>query len=83
MLKVKAIIDFTDLVENTKRKIGDIFEVSKERAEFLLSHNAIEFVEIENNADKVVIEPVSESKEFKEIKEKFTPKKSNKKKGKK
>lgn len=44
-LKAKAIIKFDDLEENVKREIGDIFECSKERADYLLENNAIEIIE--------------------------------------
>ena len=44
-LKVKSIIKFDDLEENVKREIGDVFECSKERADYLLKNNAIEIVE--------------------------------------
>lgn len=44
-VNVKAIIKFDDLEENVKREIGDIFECSKERADYLLENNAIEIIE--------------------------------------
>ena len=43
--KVKAIINFNDMEEDVQRKIGDEFECSKERYDFLLEHNAVEKVE--------------------------------------
>ncbi len=55
-MKVKATIKFDDLQENVKREIGDIFEVSKERAEYLISHNAVEFVGIEEDKEAKKIE---------------------------
>ncbi len=44
-MKVKAIINFNDLKENTHRNIGDIFECDEERKQYLLEHNAIEIIE--------------------------------------
>lgn len=44
-MKVKAIINFNDLQDKTKRKAGDIFECTKERAIFLLEHEAVKFIE--------------------------------------
>lgn len=72
-MEVKATMQFDDLQENVKRKKGDIFEVSKERAEFLFSHNAVEFVGIEEDkeAEKVEINefgnPIG-TRELKEVK---------------
>ena len=43
--KVKAIIEFNDMEENTKRKIGDEFVTSIERAEYLVEHKAVEILE--------------------------------------
>lgn len=63
-MKVKATIKFDDLQENVKREIGDIFEVSKERAEYLISHNAVEFVGIEEDkkAGKIELKEVKSNK---------------------
>lgn len=43
--KVRALISFNDMEENKKRKIGDEFECSKARCDFLLEHKAIEVIE--------------------------------------
>ena len=56
--KVKAIINFTDLEENVKRQIGDEFECSKQRMEYLVDHKAIEVIE----EIKLVIESNETSK---------------------
>ena len=69
-MKVRAIISFNDLEENKHRNIGDEFECSKERADYLLKHNAIEIVE-EQKEEKVEEEVKIEE-----------PKKSKKKKNK-
>lgn len=46
--KVKALINFDDVVEGEKRKANEsIFNVSAERYEFLKEHNAVELIEIE------------------------------------
>jgi len=42
--KVKALINFNDLEENKKRNIGDEFECSMQRKDYLLEHKAIEVV---------------------------------------
>lgn len=43
--KVKAIINFNDMEAETKREIGNEFECSKQRMEYLLEHKAIEVLE--------------------------------------
>lgn len=43
--KVRALISFNDLEENKHRNIGDEFECSKARCDYLLEHKAIEIVE--------------------------------------
>ena len=43
--KVRALIKFNDLEENKERNIGDEFECSKMRCDYLLEHKAIEIVE--------------------------------------
>lgn len=63
-VKVKAIINFTDVEENTKRKIGDEFFCSEERAEYLKDHKAVEILE--------TIKPVEAKVEYHE--EKLEPK---------
>jgi uncharacterized protein YwqG len=66
MVKVKAIISFNDLEENKHRGIGEEFECSKARCDYLLKHMAIEIVE-EIKEEVPVIENVEEKIE--EIKE--------------
>ena len=62
MVKVKLIIDrLDDLKENVKRKKGDIFEVTEERAEYLAGNNPkqLKAVEIiENKTKKTTVENV-------------------------
>ena len=71
-MKVKAIINFNDLEKDVHRNVGDVFEVSQERADFLLEHNAIEIV---------VEEPINVVINAEEVKNKVVkPKKKNKKK---
>ena len=62
-MKVKAIINFNDLKEKTERKIGDIFEVSNKRAEFLLENNAVEIVEEKIIAEEIPMFEVEELNE--------------------
>ena len=82
--KVKALINFNDLEENTHRNIGDVFECSKQRADYLLEHKAIEVIDEENIiplGDKETLEKIGEEIE-KHIEEKteVKPKKTKKKK---
>lgn len=44
--KVEATMKFTDKEENAKRNVGDIFETTKERYEFLKKNNAVKLIEI-------------------------------------
>lgn len=67
--KVRAIISFNDMEEDVKRKIGDEFECSKMRCDYLLEHKAIEVVEeIKNEKVKVVEEEIKEATELKQPK---------------
>lgn len=43
--KVKALINFNDLEANKKRVVGEEFECSKARCDYLLEHKAIEIIE--------------------------------------
>lgn len=52
-VKVKAISNFNDLEEEQKRKIGDEWICSKERADFLKEHNAVEILEEEKQEAKI------------------------------
>lgn len=58
---VKAIINFNDLESNKHRAIGDTFECSKERAEYLLSKEAVEIVEMPKLKEVPKIENVEET----------------------
>lgn len=75
--KVEAIMKFTDKTENgIKRNVGDIFETTKERYEFLKQNNAVKLIEIVEKPKK----EIKENKEFeKAIIEKPKKKKSSKK----
>lgn len=86
--KVKALINFNDLEANKKRVIGEEFECSKLRADYLLEHKAIEIIEeikekttkveivVDNVANKPIGELKSEVKEAIEyLEKKKTPKK--------
>ena len=46
MVKVKAIIKFTDLEEGVERKIGDEFICTKERADYLVANKGAEIIEV-------------------------------------
>ena len=83
--KVKALINFNDLEENKKRVVGEKFECSKVRCDYLLEHKAIEIVEEvkENSKEEVELNefgnPVG-TRELKEEKTKSTKKKKSSKK---
>lgn len=77
--KVKALINFNDLEEKAKRKVGDIFEVSKIRADYLLDHDAIEVVE----KIEIPIKEIKEAEVEEVVKEEPKPKKNKNKKNKK
>lgn len=82
-MKVKAIINFKDLLENKSRKIGDMFNVSKERAEFLLENKAIEIVEenVISEINAIAEEDMTEKQKasFEEKKREKTKKKKGRK----
>lgn len=69
--KVEAIMKFTDKEENTKRNVGDQFNTTKERYDYLKSHNAVKLVEIEEVViDEIVedvVDDIIESEEVDEI----------------
>lgn len=44
--KVEAIMKFTDKEENIRRDMGDVFECTQERYEFLKRNNAVKLIEI-------------------------------------
>ena len=57
---VKATINFNDTQEKTElcgdtpRKVGDVFNCTKERYEFLANHNAVVLVGIEKEEEPKV-----------------------------
>ena len=62
--KVEATMKFTDKEENgIKRNVGDIFETTKERYEFLKKNNAVKLNEIIEE----IVDEVIESKEINEV----------------
>ena len=66
-IKVRALISFNDLEENKHRNIGEEFECSKQRAEFLLEHKAIEIIEdgtLKQPYETIMPQPVEEDKEI-------------------
>lgn len=69
--KVKALINFTDMEENKKRIIGEEFECSKIRCEYLLENKAIEILE-EVKEDKVELKADSIKLDVKENVENIT-----------
>ena len=62
IFKVRTIINFNDLEENKSRKIGDVFECSKQRADYLLEHKAIEVVEEVKDNNTIEMEVSFDSK---------------------
>lgn len=63
-MKIRALKSFEgikDLERNVYPKEGDVWEVSKERAEFLKSHGVIEIVE-----EKIIEKPKKKKKHSKE-----------------
>jgi len=78
--KVKAKIVFDDILEKTKRLIGDEFYCSKERYEFLLAHRAVELIEVEEIKEEVKEEVKVEEKKdtSKEVQKKSKPRKKTK-----
>ena len=76
--KVKALINFNDMEENEHRKIGDEFECSKARCDYLLEHKAIEVIE-EPEVVSEIIYTKEETKPKVEIKKATKKKKTSKK----
>lgn len=57
--KVEATMKFTDKEENVKRNVGDVFEVTEARYNFLKSNNAVRLVEIvEEQKEEITEEEV-------------------------
>lgn len=44
--KVEATMKFTDKEENVKRNVGDVFEVTEARYNFLKKNNAVKLIEV-------------------------------------
>lgn len=65
ILTVKALINFKDLQENKPRKVGDVFQCSQPRADFLLSKGAIEvlngFFVADTEAETENVQPLDDS----------------------
>lgn len=68
MVKVKAIIKFTDVEEKKERNIGDVFMCTEERAEYLVEHKGVEIIEKEKPTEpkteaveEVIETPVEET----------------------
>ena len=60
---VKVLRYFKDLEEKKDRFVGDEFETTKERYEFLKSKNAVELVKvIEEETDELVDEIITKKK---------------------
>lgn len=72
--KVKALIHFNDLEDNVHRNVGDEFECSKTRCDYLLDHKAIEIIEQIKEA-VVVEQPEQIVNQIVETKPKSTKKK--------
>lgn len=51
-MKVKAIVNIDDLQDKVFRPVGSIFEVSEERAEYLLKNKAIEIIKDDKSKKK-------------------------------
>lgn len=79
--KVKALINFNDLEANKRRVVGEEFECSKTRCDYLLEHKAIEIVEkIKRNEEtNKKIDEIHDDLDMK-TKDKKTNKKKNSKK---
>lgn len=74
--RVQAIIKFTDLTDGKKREIGEEFECEKDRADFLVSNNAVKIIEL---IEEPKVQEVKEEKPIEKTKKKTTKKNSTKK----
>lgn len=52
--KVEATMKFTDKEENTKRNVGDVFEVTEARYNFLKKNNAVKLIEVIEGKEELV-----------------------------
>ena len=76
--KVRALINFNDLEEKKKRNIGDEFECSKMRCDYLLEHKAIEVIEEvkeQTKKDEVKTNDIEKETKIEKPKKKKTSKK--------
>lgn len=67
MVKVKCILQtgFNDNEAKTFRKLGDEFEVSKERAKFLEENKAVEIIEVKPEEKKQIeAKPIKKKKKI-------------------
>lgn len=53
MAKVKTIVVFHDLVDETLRQVGDIFECTQERANVLNEKGLVQVIEAEKKEAKI------------------------------
>ena len=78
--KVEATMKFTDKEEDgIKRNVGDVFETTKQRYEFLKQNNAVKLIEIIEEKKEEVLEDPYKDFEAKEEKPRAKKKKTNKK----
>ena len=52
--KVEATMKFTDKEENIKRNVGDVFEVTEARYNFLKKNNAVKLIEVVEEKEELV-----------------------------
>ncbi len=53
-MKVKAIVNIDDLQDKVFRPVESIFEVSEERAEYLLKNKAIVIVDTKEESENII-----------------------------
>ena len=64
MMKVKALMKFTDMEENCERRVGEEFECSEDRAKYLEENKAVEILEQIKEEAFEVKEPKKEEKKM-------------------
>lgn len=82
MVKVRALKSFErikDAERNVYPKEGEVWEVEKERADYLLQHGVIEIVEEKKEEKDVIVGRIEYPKEEVELKVEFRPTKTEKK----
>jgi hypothetical protein len=77
--KVEAIMKFTDKEENVRRDMGDVFDCSKERYEYLKAKNAVKLLEITEEKKEEIVEPEKKENIKETIEENFENKPKKKK----